>query len=169
MSFPSVEDVMPLSGTGTEAVVMAIRKLLGRGDVMSLEVTATDSAVRYKRYATAEEAEAKASLTYHDVVRARPMEELDVSTEELTPYQQMFEMFGVLEDAGYAPILLLSGRPLPKLREWLDLMSRKAKTVFGVRVLVEENIPEDNLILCGSDGADEGPESVQFSVKVTLP
>jgi hypothetical protein len=168
---PSVAEVLSLQGTGTEAVMGAVAKVLSRGDVLSLTVTAGDGALRYSRKATAEEAEAQEGITYHDVVRARPLEEYYPDEEEgqVDPYQQLFEMFAVLDDAGFVPIVLLSGRPLHKLRPWLSRMSRKTKKIFGVRVVVEEGIPEDNLILCGSEGPDEGPDSVQFSVKVTLP
>lgn len=171
VKIPSVAEVLPLQGTGTAAVLSAVTKVLGRGDVLSLTVTAGDSALRYIRRATPEEAEAQSGLTYHDVVRARTLEEYFPDEEEgpVDPYQQIFEMFAVLEDAGFVPIVLLSGRPLPELRKWVTRMSRKSKRIFGVRVVVDEGIPEDNLILCGSEGSDEGPESVQFSVKVTLP
>lgn len=168
MSVPTIEEVMPLSGTGTDAVMTAVRKILDRGDVLNLKVSAGESAVRFDRVASPEEAAAKQQLTYHDVVRAKPMEEY-VPDDGVDPYQQLFEAFEVLEDAGFQPLIILSGRPLSELRKWLSKMSRKAKTVFGVRVRVEEGIPEDNLILCGSDGTDEGPDSVRFSVKVTMP
>lgn len=165
----TVEEVVPLQGTGTDAIMMAVRKVLDRGDATNIRVSAGDSVIRFERVATPEEAEQKSQLSYHAVLRTRPMEEL-VPDDEVDPYKQMFEMFAMLEDAGFQPLVLLSGRPMSKLRKWLDLMSRRAKTVFGVRVLVEENIPEDCLILCGSDGSkDTGPEAVRFSVKVTLP
>jgi hypothetical protein len=169
VSAQTIEEVVPLNGTGTDAIMTAVRKVLDRGDATAIYVSAGDSAIRYDRVATDEEAEQKSQLTYHAVLRTKPMEEY-VPDEDLDPYKQMFEMFSMLEDAGFQPLVLLSGRPVPKLRKWLDLMSRRSKTVFGVRVHVEESIPEDCLILCGSDGAkDAGPESVRFSVKVTLP
>ena len=167
---PSVAEVLPLQGTGTDAVMNAVAKVLSRGDVLSLTVTAGDAALRYSRRATSEEAEAQAGLSYHDIVRSRPLEEYTPAEgEQIDPYHQLFEMFAVLDDAGFVPIVILSGRPMHELRGWVSRMSRKSKRIFGVRVVVEEGIPEDNLILCGSDGSDEGPESVQYSVKVTLP
>jgi hypothetical protein len=170
MSMVTIEEVVPLSGRGTDAVMTAVKKILNRGDVTALTVTAGDDVIRFSRVATQEEAEAKQDLSYHDVVRANKMEEYVPDSQDVDPHRQMFEMFEIIDDAGFVPIILLSGCPLHKLRDWLDLMSRKAKAVYGVRVLVDENIPDDCLILCGSETNDsDGPESVRFSVKVALP
>ena len=168
MSIPSVEEVVALNSTGTEAVISAVRQVLGRGDVLDLSINAGDALIRFRRIATEEEIAQQSELSYHDVVRARPMEEY-IPEEEIDPYRQLFEMFEMLEDAGVRPSIILSGRPVPKLREWVDRMSRKSKTLFGLRILVEEDIPEDNLILCGTDGEGDGPEAVRYSVKATMP
>jgi len=167
-NLPTVEDSVPLSGTDTEAVLAAIKQALDKGSVLSLTVKASEPAIRFQRIATPEEAEAKSQLSYHDIIRSKPMEEYSYSNE-LSPYEQIFDMFSIVEDAGFVPAVMISGRNVIELRKWLKRLPRRAKTVYGATLIISDQIPEDNLILCGCREYNIDPESIEFSVKMTLP
>lgn len=164
----TVSESVPLHGTSTEDVVESVRKVMKKAGVVSFHVNAADGTISFKRIATEEEEAAAEKMSYHDIVRSRPMEEY-IPPNGSTAYTQLFEMFEVIEDAGFVPTVLLSGRPLHELRKWLGKMSRKAKSVYGIKVLVEDSLPDDNLILCASESTDTRPDAVQFSVKMSLP
>ena len=164
----TVEDSLPLMGTDTRAILSTVQQVLEHPGVTRLMIAAGEPEVKFERVATPEEIETRSKVTYHDVIRNTQMEEYTPPEEDSSPYLQLFEMFDIIDDAGFVPMVILSGRSVPRLRKWINI-SRKADKLYGVKLVISPDIPDDNLIVCGGDTYVADPNNVRYSVKVALP
>lgn len=107
-------------------------------------------------------------LTVHDVARRTRMEELSIDGSK-SSFQALYEMFNIIQEEGLFPGYFLVGDKT-RFQKWLGIRISISKMfMFGVPVLIQQEIPEDVFLLCGTDTKDPEPEDVKFSIKATLP
>jgi hypothetical protein len=101
------------------------------------------------------------------------MEEYDgyENGEPRPAYEQLFDMFDMLADAGYSPSHILVGCGMINLRKWIPKLSRKSTTIFGVPLVFSGyQMEEDVLVVCGAKIPDAATAAdIGYAIKVTLP
>ena len=161
-----IKEPFPLADKSTESVVQLVRTILSRGGIVKFSVDARKDVIDCWRLVSPEEA-SELSMTYEDALGDVIMEEF-VPEDHHSSLEQLFGMFEIIEDAGYLPTQIISGRNAVKLREWLPMLSRKAKSLFGVPLIFGEGLPDDALVVCGSMDWGSTAEDIKYAVKVTL-
>ncbi len=91
-----------------------------------------------------------------------------VQEREISAHAQLFEMFDMLEDAGCFPVFILSGRSPANLRKWIPF-PRRSTQLAGIPIILDPDLMEDCLLICGSKVRDAEPIDVTYVVKMTLP
>lgn len=166
-----IKELQPLpSSSGLDAVMIAVKKTLQQPGVVRLVVDARQNNLEYWRSVSDDEGSEK-SISYHDMLRQVGMEEyeqyVDKGENTKTPFEQMFEMFEMVEDSGCVPNFILFGAGPVEIRKWLPV-SRKSKTLFGVPLYFESTLEDDVLVLCSSRIKDATAADIEYVVKVTL-
>ena len=166
-----VKEPIPISSKDTETVLMVVKNALSQPGVVKFTVDARKDFIDFWRVAS-EEAAAEMGVSFSEALSRVEMEEYDpYDTDEVgekTSYQQVFEMFEMIEDAGCAPSHVLSGCGPIDLRKWIPI-SRRSKALFGVPVHFVDEIEHDVLVICGAKETDPTAAEIQYAVKVTLP
>lgn len=107
-------------------------------------------------------------LTVHAAARRTRMEELAI-TGEKSSFQVLFEMFNIIQEEGLFPGYFVVGDKAA-FQKWVGIRLSLAKLfLFGVPVVLQQEVPEDVFLLCGTDSRDPEPEDIKFSLKATLP
>lgn len=166
-----IKEVQPLPDKESLDVVMAaVKKVLQQPGIVRLVVDARKDNLEYWRAVTEDEA-AEKSISYHDMLRQVAMEEYDQHLEEgdseKTPFEQLFEMFEMVEDSGCVPNFILSGADPIGIRKWLPV-SRKGKSLFGIPLFFENTLEDDVLVICSSRVKEATAADIEYAVKVTL-
>lgn len=166
-----IKEVLPLPDKESIDVVMtAVKKVLQQPGIVRMVMDARKDNLEYWRAVSDDEA-AEKSISYYDMLRQVAMEEYDQYLEEgdpeKTPFEQMFEMFEMVEDAGCTPNFILSGAGPIGIRKWLP-MSRKGKSLFGIPLFFEGTLEQDVLVICSSRAKEATAADIEYAVKVTL-
>lgn len=166
-----VKEPIPISSKDTETILMVVKHALSQPGLVKFTVDARKNFIDFWRVAS-EEAAAELGVSFGEALSRVDMEEYDPydtdKVGEKTSFQQVFEMFEMIEDAGCLPSHVLSGCSPLDLRKWLPL-SRKSKSVCGVPLHFVGELEHDVLIVCGSKEVDATASDIQYAVKVTLP
>lgn len=161
-----IKDKLPLVATDVEAIQQAVGMVLKTANVIKVSIDARTKMVDFWRIPNEQESESiEVAHPFRIKLKEVQMEEYDV---DLSPHEQLFEMFDMLEDAGCYPVFILTGRTLPNLRKWIKF-PRKSSRMAGIPVTVDPDLPEDNLLVCGAPIRDAEPIDVEYVVKFTLP
>lgn len=166
-----VKEPIPISSKDTDTILMVVKSVLSQPGVVKFIVDARKDFIDFWRVAS-EEVAAELGVSFGEALSRVEMEEYDPydtdKVVEKTSFQQLFEMFEMIEDAGCIPSHVLSGCGPLDLRKWLPL-SRKSKTVCGVPLHFVNELEHDVLILCGAKEVDATAADILYAVKVTLP
>ena len=166
----SIPESLPLESRSEEAILAAVKNVVSQPGVVRFQVDAAEDAIKYWRLMSQDEADSF-GISFDAALAVVDMEEYDpYSEEDESPrpsYVQLFEMFEMVEEAGFIPSFILTGRPIQKLRKWIPF-SRKAKRIYGIPLHFVETIEEDVLVVCGSPYADADITDLKYAVKVTL-
>lgn len=161
-----VKDKIVLSGTDNESILSTIAKILKFGNVVRFSVDASSNTVDYWRLPSDEEIEDQAN-PFRPVLKHVHMEEY-VPEENEIEERQLLSMCEILEDAGCFPVFLLVGCTLSQLRKWISF-PRRSTQIAGIPILINPDLTDDIVLVCGSKIKDAEPIDVTFIVKMTLP
>lgn len=166
-----IKEPIPISSKDTETILMVVKNALSQQGVVKFTVDARKEFIDFWRVASEEEA-AELGVSFDEALITVEMEEYDpFDTDQVdpkTPFQQMFDMFEMIEDSGCVPSHILFGSSPLDLRKWIP-MSRKSKVLFGVPVHFLNSLEHDVLIVCGAKDTDPTAVDIEYAVKVTLP
>ena len=166
-----IKDAIPLQTKSLDSIINTVKYVMGQPNVVRFVVDARKDTLDFWRVASPEEAAEKA-VSFRDVLRTVSMEEYIPTSEddqtEIGSFQQLFEMFEMVADAGCSPSHILSGCPVLELRKWISI-SRKSTTLYGVPLMLESSLEEDVLIICGAKEANATAADIKYAVKVTMP
>jgi len=173
-----IKEVHPLANKeSVDGIVSVVRSILKQPGIVRLVVDARKDNIDYWRAVSDDEAGEK-SISIHDALRQTTMEEYNPyqdnndgdgkpGTDKL-PFEQLFDMFEMIEDAGCVPSHIVFGGGPVQLRKWIDI-SRKAKMIFGVPITFDAQVESDVLIVCGSTEREATAADMEYAVKLTLP
>jgi hypothetical protein len=100
-------------------------------------------------------------------IRGNQIHEYSPKDENLSSAEQFLDMFRQVSDEGLEISFIVCGN-LVRLSSWIRIPLRNPK-LFGVNVVQIGNIPDDVVLVCGSEWKEAEPEDITFSVKGTLP
>ena len=164
-----IKEAVPFSDKSSEGVLGLVRSIIEQPGVVRFELDARRDSVSYWRAVSPEEASER-SISFRDALRNVPMEEYDPRPndgDDPSSFEQLFEMFEMIEDAGCVPTHILIGATLPEFRQWLPIR-RRSKSAFGVPILQDVSLEKDVLVVCGAEDWNATPMDITFAVKVTL-
>lgn len=168
MSSPTlIKESLPLMDKSSSSIVHVVQEILKQPDVVRFVVDARENAVNFWRVASEEEA-AERTMTFRDALRKVQMEEYSPPPGEKSSFEQVFDVFEMIEDAGCLPSHVLSGRGLVELRSWIPV-SRRARMLYGVPLLLQADLENDVLVFCGAKTSEATPSDIVYAVKVTIP
>lgn len=166
MSLNLIKDKIPLSGTGSEAIVATITKVLKIDNIVKLAIDARTGMVDFWRVPSEEEKQEEIN-PFRGVLKQVTMEEYSPEEEE-SGERQFLSMCEIIEDAGSYPVFILTGREFSKLRKWVNF-PRRSKQIAGIPILLNPDVVEDVILICGAKSKDADPIDTDFIVKMTLP
>lgn len=167
MTLSLVKDKLPLSGSDEEGILQSISRVLKFANVVRFSVDARTGVVDFWRVPSEEESEEEIANPFRGVLKQVQMEEYDPEVNA-SGERQFFAMCEILEDAGCVPVFILTGRNLNSLRKWISF-PRRSSAIGGVPVVLNPDLDNDVILLCGSKVKDAEPVDVTFVVKMTLP
>jgi len=161
-----IKEILPIPDKeSTELILAAVKRTLQQPGIVRLVIDARKDNMEYWRQVSDDEA-AEKSISFHDALRQVEMEEYEYDSEK-SPFQQMFEVLEMIEDAGCLPSHVISGAGPIVLRKWIPL-SRKAKMLFGIPLHFEGTLEDDVMVVCGSMEKEATASDIEYAVKVTL-
>ena len=159
----------PLPPT-VDGICDLVREILSPGLVQRLEIEVSKP-VRVVRVVEEEEA----GLLEEDVDldgRLRNIEMIEYTSEGAGPFQTVFDMMHIIQEARLHPVCWATGASEPFLSEWFELAARgmptRIKTLNGLPIKQLKSLPEDTLILCGSGYPSAEPSELTLAVKVAV-
>lgn len=160
-----IKELLPVVDmNSTDAILASLKKIFQENGVVRLVIDSRHDNIEYWRVVTDSEAAEKA-ISFHDALRQVSMEEY--TAVDKTPFEQVFEIFEMITDAGCTPSHIVSGATAVDLRKWIPI-SHKAKTMLGIPILFEGGLAEDVLVFCGSRAIEATAADVEYAVKVTI-
>lgn len=160
-----IKDSLPLLDKSTEGILRTINAALQEPNIVRIVVDAREDVLSLWRLGTDEE-KAERQMNFADILRSVGMEEY-LPEKDKNPFEQMFEVFEILTDAGVSPSHILAGAPVPELRKWLPV-SRKGLSMYGLPLLIGNGLEKDVLVVCGTKVPGGSPEDVSYAVKLTI-
>lgn len=165
-----LKDKIPYFGKGVDELIGALRRVLTENKYTQkivLEVGVPHIYIeKLVPEAEAQNAET-VKVSLHDVIRNRPLEEY-VPETELTPAQQLWEVFGMVQAEGFEVSNIVAGSR-QKFQKWLGVRIPQTELkVFGTPFEVNGDLPEDVYIVCGAPNRVAEPDEITFCVKGTV-
>ncbi len=160
-----VRESIPLTGKGAENLLNLLRKILSDNPYTQEFTCRIGHPIEIVKMVPA--SEAPPGLRLHDAVRAQQMDE-PVQVDG-GPFSVLWNMFSIIGEEGLEVSHSLVGNKF-RFQDWLKVrISQKSMKVFGVRLMVIPEIPDDVFLVVGSTRRDADPENIRYSLKGTLP
>lgn len=161
---------LPYAGKGFEMLGETI-KAIGRSHPYTQKIGPLEPGLGYiqiEELVPEQEAEGRLPQSVHDVARKMRMEEFTVDPSK-NSFQNLFEMFNVVQEEGFYPGYLVVGDKAV-FQKWLGIrISVNRLVLFGVPVVLQPEVPSDVFLLCGVGSRDPESDDIKFSLKATLP
>lgn len=158
----------PLPGN-VEGIVSLVREILIAGGVQRLEID-INLPIRVVRQAQEDDA----TFEEVDIGLGGTLRQIDIVeyySEGATPFQVVVDMMQLIHNESRHPICWVTGSisELPKWMEWKERgMPNSTGALFGLPVRQVQDIPEDVLILCGSEYQSADDNEVTLAVKAVM-
>ncbi len=148
----------------SEALLATFSKILEDEAVDRIIIDRAKPYILIEKAAQREE-EAIDRLLY-ETTRNKIVEEYIPSAPQISPYQQLCEMYQMISEEGLAVNYLLAGNR-EQLAAWLKVRIPRTRPfyVFGTPVLFNGQLPGDTFLLCGADTVDTYAGDVIYSIK----
>lgn len=159
-------EFVPLKGKGIENLLLLLKtvyeKLRSAGSYPQKFVAEVGKPLRVDYLQAASEM-MEPPLTFHMVVRQRPIDEYAAEKAE-SAWQQLYHMFRQVGENGmYANYLIVGNKE--RLRRWVG-MKVKDNRVFGIEVIIDGELPDDVVLVCGTEEREAlGPDDIRYTVK----
>lgn len=160
----------PLPGT-VEAIISLMREIIKGGSVQRIEMD-VDLPVRVVRNVAPEDPMMQeVSIGLKGALRQ--VEFVEYYSEGASPYQVVVDMMQLLHKEGRHPICWATGSgDHNSLDQWLEWKERGmpagTEYLLGIPVRILDDLPEDTLILCGSEYPSAEAEEITLAVKTAI-
>ena len=165
-----IKDKIPYGGKGVDELVVSLRRILSENKfTQKILIQVGVPHIYIEKLVPESEAQEMETvkLNIHDVIRNRKLEEYD-GDDSLKPYEQLWEMFGMVQKEGYEVCNLVAGNK-SAFQKWLGVrIPQTDMRVFGTPFEVVGDIPPDVFIVCGARARDVEPDEIAYCVKGTL-
>jgi hypothetical protein len=169
-----IKEHMPYFGKGVDELIAAIRKIFTSNKYpqkIVLEAGAKHIYVEklvHPDEAKESEAVNPANQTVHDGIRNAKLEEYEMDGGELTPFQQLFEMYSMVQGEGLEICHIAIGNK-SKFQKWLGVrIPQSNMNLLGTQMTATGEIPEDVFIVCGGPSKNSDPHEIRYAVKGAL-
>lgn len=164
---------MPYFGKGVDELIAVIRKIFTDNKYpQKIVLEAGVKHIYIEKLVSASEAKESETInpvhqTVHDGIRNAKLEEYEADSE-VGPFQQLFEMFGMVQGEGLEVCHLAIGNKT-KFQKWLGVrISQTNMNLLGTPVVVTGEVPDDVFIVCGGPTKSSDPYEIRYAVKGTL-
>ncbi len=168
--FVRIKDRIPYHGKGVDELIMSLRRVLTENKYAQKVVVEVGVPHIYlEKLVPESEAQEMETvkLNIHDVIRNRKLEEYE-GDDSLRPYEQLWEMFGMIHKDGYEVCNIVAGNK-SAFQKWLGVrIPQTDMRVFGVAFEVVGDIPSDVFIVCGARARTADPDEITYCVKGTI-
>lgn len=169
--FVRIKDRVPYHGKGVDELIGAIRRLFADPANKYAQKIVFEVGVPHiyiEKMVPEGEMPDIPELSIHDIIRNTSMEEFDSDGEQLTPMQQLWGMFEMIQDKGLQAAFVVAGNKT-KFQKWLGVrISHTKPAVLGTPFQVLGDLPEDVFIICAARSRVADVEDIQYSVKGSL-
>jgi hypothetical protein len=163
-----------------DGVVDALREIILKGNVTGISVKNGEPII-YERFvpegaeiAPEDSTHGFAELKPLDILRNVQMDEFDESDygmEHLDGPSRLMWMFILLENQGYSVTHMVMSKQ-SQLWNWLGIGYKSAShmdKLLGARLIMEEALPENVFLLCGSPHRGATVAEIKFALKGNVP
>lgn len=165
-----VRDHLPYFGKGIDELIAAIRKIFADNEYpQKIVLEAGTKHIYLEKLVSPQEAKERESITpvnqnVHDAIRNARLEEYE-GADILSPFQQLFEMFGMIQSEGLETCHLVVGDKL-KFQKWLGVrIPQNNLSLLGTPITVTGEVPDDVFVVCGAPSRMSDPHEIQYAVK----
>lgn len=166
-----VRDHLPYLGKGIDELIAAIRKIFADNErPQKIVLEAGVKHIYLEKLVSPEEAKERESVTplnqnIHDIIRNVRLEEYEGAVDILAPFQQLFEIFSMVQSEGLEVCHLVVGDKL-KFQKWLGIrIPQNNLNLLGTPITITGEIPDDVFVVCGGPAKTSDPHEIQYTVK----
>jgi len=153
-----------------DGIISLFREIMGPGNVQRIELE-VDKPVRVLRHVYVEDPDLLEPNIDLDGV-LRNVEMLEYISQEASSFQVVVDMMQLMRSEGRHSICWAVGTGEDLLGEWLEFRERgmpsDVDTLLNIPVRRLRSLPEDTLILCGSEYPGADPEEITLAVKTAI-
>jgi len=161
-----VREKIPYSGKGSESLLTLLRQVLKDNPYTQEFTCRIGYPIEIVKLVPPDQVPERQSL--HDVIRSHRMEEYLVEKDK-TPFQVLWEMFGLVRDEGLEVGFLVIGDKF-LFQKWLGIrIAQNRMSFYGTPIVLLSDIPTDVFLVAGTETREAEEEDIIFSVKGTLP
>jgi hypothetical protein len=168
-----IREHVPYFGKGVDELVAAVRKIFGDNKYpQKIVLEAGAKHIYVEKLVSPLEAKENESLnpvhqTIHDGIRNAKLEEYEL-VSEMTPFQQLFEMFSMIQGEGLEVCHIAVGDK-SKFQKWLGVrIPQTSMNLLGTPLTVTGEVPDDVFVVCGGPTKNADPYEIRYAVKGTL-
>lgn len=171
--FVRVRDHVPYFGKGIDELIAALRKIFSDNErPQKIVLEAGVKHIYLEKLVSPEEAKERESIApvtanVHDAIRNTRIEEYE-SVDILPPFQQLFEMFGMVQAEGLEVCHIVVGDK-GRFQKWLGVrIPQNNLSLLGTPITITGEVPDDVFVICGGPSKVADPHEIQYAVKGTL-
>jgi hypothetical protein len=165
-----VKEHVPYYGKGIDELIAAVRTIFS--DNKRPQKLVLEAGVRHiylEKLVPPDEAKDSEAVSpthqsIHDAIRNAKLEEYEVR-DGMTPFQQLFEMFAMVQNEGLEVCHLVVGDKA-KFQKWLGLrIPQNNLNLLGTPITITGEIPDDVFVVCGGPTKTADPYEITYTVK----
>jgi hypothetical protein len=161
-----VREKIPYSGKGIDPLLTLLRQVLNDNPYTQEFTCRIGHPIEIAKLVPPDQAPERQSL--HDVIRGNRMEEYTIEKDK-SPFQVLWDMFGLVHDEGLEVGFLVVGDKF-LFQKWLGIrIAQNRMNFYGTPVMPLSDIPLDVFLVVGAEKKQAEVEDIKFSVKGTLP
>lgn len=168
-----IREHVPYFGKGVDELIAAIRKIFADNRYpQKIVLEAGIKHIYLEKLVSPQEAKENESVgpvhqTVHDGIRNSKLEEYDPDSN-LTPFQQLFEMFSMVQAEGLEVCHIAIGDK-SKFQKWLGVRIPQINlNLLGTQLTVSGEFPDDVFVVCGGPTRSSDPHEIRYAVKGTI-
>ncbi len=173
MGLIRIREHVPYFGKGVDELIAVVRKIFADNKYpQKIVLEAGVKHIYLEKLVSPTEAKENETInpvhqTIHDGIRKAKLEEYEI-TKDITPFQQLFEMFGMVQGEGLEICHIAVGDK-SKFQKWLGVrIPQNNMNLLGTPITVTGEFPDDVFVVCGGPTKNSDPYEVRYAVKGTV-
>lgn len=173
MGLVRIREHVPYFGKGVDELIAVVRKIFADNKYpQKIVLEAGVKHIYLEKLVSPSDAKENETInpihrSIHDSIRSAKLEEYEV-TKDITPFQQLFEMFGMVQGEGLEICHIAIGDK-SKFQKWLGVrIPQNNMNLLGTPITVTGEFPDDVFVVCGGPTKNSDPYEVRYAVKGTV-